>query len=131
MNTPENRDRFTAQYWGQKIARLVEFNHELLYINDYSITTPKEKFLELTPLSSITDEDAIEVSRIWGSKVDSRIIGESIVNRLAGRWSDIETQFRNILGVVDYLRLKGYALPWMGITVEQQIEFGWVKLKEV
>lgn len=30
---------------------------------------------------------------------------------------------------VDYLRSKSYALPWNGITVEEMIEWGWVKLK--
>lgn len=30
----------------------------------------------------------------------------------------------------DYLRSRGYALPFMGISVEQQIEAGWIKLIE-
>lgn len=33
------------------------------------------------------------------------------------------------IAIVDYLRSKGYALPWNGITVEEQIELGWIKLK--
>lgn len=28
----------------------------------------------------------------------------------------------------DYLRAKGYALPFMGISVNKLIEFGWIKL---
>lgn len=31
---------------------------------------------------------------------------------------------------ITYLRSKGYALPWMGLSVEQQIEYGWIKLIE-
>jgi hypothetical protein len=31
--------------------------------------------------------------------------------------------------ITDYLRSKGYALPFMGLSVEQQISYGWVKLK--
>ncbi|TDO21917.1 hypothetical protein [Pedobacter duraquae] len=34
------------------------------------------------------------------------------------------------IAIVDYLRSKGYALPWMGLSVEKQIEYGWIKLKE-
>jgi hypothetical protein len=30
----------------------------------------------------------------------------------------------------DYLRSKGYALPWMGLSVDELVEYGWVKLKD-
>ena len=36
----------------------------------------------------------------------------------------------NILKMSDYLRTKCYALPWMDLSVEDLIEYGWVKLKE-
>jgi len=32
--------------------------------------------------------------------------------------------------IFDKLTQLGYSLPWNGITIEEQIEFGWVKLKE-
>lgn len=35
----------------------------------------------------------------------------------------------NWMQVVDFLRSKGYVLPWMGLSVEQLVEFGWIKLK--
>ena len=31
---------------------------------------------------------------------------------------------------VDYLRSKGYALPWMDLSVEDLVKYGWIKLKE-
>ncbi|MDV3490968.1 hypothetical protein CMV03_07160 [Elizabethkingia anophelis] len=31
--------------------------------------------------------------------------------------------------IIDYLRSRGYALPWMEISVQKLIEYGWVKLK--
>lgn len=31
----------------------------------------------------------------------------------------------------DYLRSKGYVLPWMGLSVEEMIEAGWIKLVEL
>ncbi|WGQ15544.1 hypothetical protein [Sphingobacterium faecium] len=36
----------------------------------------------------------------------------------------------NILHAYDFLRSKGYALPFMGLTVEKQIEYGWIKILE-
>lgn len=35
-----------------------------------------------------------------------------------------------VIQVIDYLRSKGYVLPWMGLSVEKLVEYGWVKLKE-
>lgn len=35
----------------------------------------------------------------------------------------------NALKISDYLRSRGYALPWMGVSVEEQIKRGWIKLK--
>lgn len=32
--------------------------------------------------------------------------------------------------IVDYLRSKGYALPYMGLSVEKLVEYGWVNLKK-
>lgn len=32
--------------------------------------------------------------------------------------------------VIDYLRSKGYALPFRDISIEQQIEYGWIKIIE-
>ncbi|GEM_PF-557576 len=36
----------------------------------------------------------------------------------------------NIIHVINFLRSKGYALPWMGVSVEKQVEYGWVKIIE-
>lgn len=32
--------------------------------------------------------------------------------------------------VIDYLRSNGYCLPWMGLSVEQLQEYGWIQLKQ-
>ena len=34
-----------------------------------------------------------------------------------------------ILNVMDYLRSKGYLLPWMALTVEDIVSYGWAKIK--
>lgn len=36
----------------------------------------------------------------------------------------------NILHAYDYLRSRGYALPCMGLSVEELVNRGWIKLKE-
>ena len=46
------------------------------------------------------------------------------------RDDDRDEHIYNSLNLYDYLRSKGYALPYMGLSVEKQIEYGWIKLKE-
>src|SRR5690606_7643104 len=130
-NTIENKAKFFAQYWGQEIMKESDndLNETVYFANTHANQSKiSNYYLELKTLSSISDKDAIEVSTIWGSQVYSRILGHSLISRLASGTDTIETQFRNILGVVNYLHSKGYALPFMGISVEQMVEWGWITL---
>lgn len=43
---------------------------------------------------------------------------------------DLNNLYSLLIETIDYIRSKGYALPWMGLSVEQQIEYGWIKLKD-
>ena len=67
-NTPQEKAKFFAQYWGQFLK--TSDNHKTkglkpLEIDSHSIQYVDEhSFLELTPLKNISDEDAIEVARI-------------------------------------------------------------------
>jgi len=38
-------------------------------------------------------------------------------------------EINSLMYIVDHLRSKGYALPWMGLSVDQMVEAGWIKLK--
>lgn len=62
-NNNENKAKFFAQYWGQKILVTTK-QPELRWINNHCNKLSERDCLELKPLSSITDEDAIEVARI-------------------------------------------------------------------
>lgn len=134
-NTLENKAKFFSQYWGQtfiytgsgrpmrNLPKRFVLNYEtadklqlLLFSNNRSV--------ELKSLSDITDEDAIESSKIYdaGQKLDNELHclrGKRIIKGNA--------QYNSYL--TDYLRSKGYALPWLGLSVEKQIEYGWVKIK--
>lgn len=79
------------------------------------------------PLSSISDEDSEKVSLLWSEEAFSDN------HSLYGRF--VLDTFKNIeqrlpCEVTDFLRSKGYALPYMGLSVEQQVEYGWVRLSE-
>lgn len=104
-----------------------------------------------TPLSDITDEDAYYIGasvNCWSwaerkmdffkddelkdthisfGKMFAYAIGKEYGHGHSHPFAHNST---DILHGFDYLRSKGYALPWMGYTVEQLISFGWLKLKQ-
>lgn len=106
QNTLENKARFFAQYWGQKVFK-TSLKQEIPHKNNFGKSIQFNDFLELKPLSQINDEDAINLGYGYASHLKSNLD-------------------RNI----DQLRNLGYALPYMDLSVEDLVEYGWVKLKE-
>lgn len=123
-NTQANKERFFALYWGQRVGS----DKKLRFVCAHNISALS--MLRLMPLSSITDEDAASVSKLYsdGQALNADLHserGKRILRQVVGLPK---------AGCVDYLRGNGYALPWTTpqgetITVEEQIEFGWLKLK--
>jgi len=130
-NNLENKGRFFAQYWRLPVGRKKLYENLNYVINGYIIETLD--FIELKPLSSITDEDAIEVAKIrWSSLGNNHPYkksaeeGKKVVDTIGYCSADNYT----MLKMFDYLRSKSYALPYMGLSIEQQIEYGWLKLTD-
>ena len=147
-NTLENKAKFFAQYWCQKIICFPHNKNPIRYDNPNKLlagTFERNAYLQLKPLSQISDEEAIELMRL---KIESKGVVDietiEIENKtLDGytfivkykNWDDERVGFifkghTNPLSFYDFLRSKGYALPWMDLSVEDLIEYGWVKLKE-
>lgn len=95
----------------------------------------KQDVLYLKKLSSISDEDAIEVAKMsfrdLSNQSQSEIIeiGKRLINSVT---SDDASYFsgRLCIAICDLLRSKGYAIRFMQYTVDQIISFGWIKLQE-
>jgi hypothetical protein len=178
-NTIENKARFFAQYWGQRILKGITQDLKLSgYRRVMSSNIDRGimiSYIELKPLSQITNEEAIEVAKIITNERDLEEYRFSIqekgfenthhsVKIILSEWNckhpsvmkwlkayliQIDTEDSdiicgiyaddgreledepavNILHSYDFLRSKGYALPYLGISITEQIEFGWVKLK--
>ncbi|MFP7656107.1 hypothetical protein [Chryseobacterium proteolyticum] len=152
-NTLENKARFFAQYWGQNVYRIKDGIDEpgKNIINDDLVA-----FLELKPLSMISDEEAIEVAKIVSPMLfeGNGDDGGHVVDKTEKEWISVIHK-RKIISVdidfdgyvyeyhedenylrpirssygTDFLRSKGYALPWNGLSVEKMIEYGWIKIK--
>ena len=145
-NNLDNKARFFALYYGQKVLCIRKSNEPKLYVG-FDDFTPKEKlqtdYLELKPLSSITDEDALPLAKAFApleiikeAKIDRSRHHYTLIRVSRGNWptSKYTTKSEYLDHTPaysvcsDYLRSKGYALPFMGLSVEKQIEYNWIKL---
>lgn len=141
-NTLENKAKFFAQYWGQNVlTRPKSDNKKWILGEEVSIHSALSKsgydyqyFLELKPLSSITDEDALIVYRFhypidkWDTK-ERRDLFDTIE---ANDWLKNHYNEAGYINLTaegsDYLRSKGYAIDWNGLKVEEIESFGWIKI---
>ena len=131
LNTIENKSKFFAQYWGSPIVytgkgkpiRGLGKKITLSYENANEFQTilfSNQRAVELKSLSDISDEDAIEVAKLLNWKANDFDI--KWIKNKDFEWQTIK------LSVTDFLRSRGYALPYMGLSVEKLIEYGWVIL---
>jgi len=116
MERQEDKLRFFANYWG--CSGLIKFPHENPYIDKITgITIENTQFINLKSISLISEEDARELSHCF------QAVNEYGFHFHYGGSKSFEPDD------VDYLRSKGYALPYMGLSVEKQVEYGWIKLE--
>lgn len=147
-NTLENKKKFCGLYWGQEIMENPFFPE----LGCTRIVTIEKFFtvdtrLNLKSVKSITDHDAIELMKI---KLLSTGINEDEIKTIKiesrtsdgftfiikyKNWASSREGFvfngqSNPLSFYDYLRSEGYAIPFMGLSVEKLISYGWVKIIE-
>lgn len=131
-NTIQNKEKFFGVYMGVECRMSPEYVNVEIYIESGLCST--HDYLLLKPLSSITDEDAKEIFVIHYEEYvegcnDIGDVRDYINEYISGRSWDYPTIFLTLINTIDYIRSKGYALPWMGLSVETLIDYGWVKLK--
>jgi len=164
--------RFFAQYWGQKVI-VTRSNFypiklgEELFVDDTTmgnyLVNPKLRLaLLLRPITSITDEEAIEVAKAatnlmtdWNSSPnkkyftvnrDGKYKGIGISEKYSVRSVYIDPVDGEITVYEDESELSatctliwgyqlmlsyGICLPFMGYSIEELVNAGWVRLVEV
>lgn len=122
-NTLENKVKFFPLYYGRKALHR---NHEYEVCGETLWDLSRDdKFndkLLLKPLTKITDYD-LQGIYYYGVKEFSRYYGNGNLKFAINRFL---TQM--LPGNADLLRYRGFAIPWCGLSVEKQIEYGWIKL---
>lgn len=108
-NTIENKQRFFALYFGQEV--LIDDNlwkHKVLGDTMYW----DDCHLELKSLSDITKEESDYIKKL-------KVICHS----------DGSHDLEPMQHTTDYLRSRGYLLPFMGLAVEQILAHKWAVIK--
>lgn len=129
-NTLENKEKFFAQYYGQKVGYHDKFSG---WIIGGVIRSSKIEYLELTSLKDITDEDAAHICDMAGYSTNDFFKKVELGKQLLKEYltsSRCNVQPLDWLQIFDYLRSKGYLVPWMGLSTEEIISRGWAKTKE-
>lgn len=135
LNTQETatvKCRFFAQYWGTKTMYVGGVGLVEIGTGGWNLKHP-DLFLELKSLSKLTDDDAIEYFDIlWHENHKSK--SKDFKIEYGKDWANSITAERfglipsNVLNGIDYLRSKGYAIPFMNYSVNDLIELSWVRL---
>ena len=137
-NTKENKLRYVSSHlycdmwvtrYTPRLFKVYEMIPEILDdIEDYEGENLNSYTLELTSLADITDEHAEEcIGKILCAVKISERFGDSPKEVfLHGGGGD----YLNISSI-DYLRSKGYALPFDGSSIRELKEYGWLKIKTI
>lgn len=127
----ENKAKFFAQYWGQPVCtdpemEQIPVNGKIL-IHDLLM----DAYLGLKPISSIADKDLIDCYHMHSALIGYDYTMDFLDTlTIAKKWMRHE-KYETVIKyreLADFLRSRGYALPWMGLSVEEMIEVGWIKL---
>jgi hypothetical protein len=103
-------------------------------------------FLELRDLSNITDEEAIAVAGEgfglfkYCATPDTEILVVRELDKISvamvlldGKTCIAKIEVNNVwklnIQQIDYLRSRGFALPWMDLSVDDLQNYGWIKIK--
>lgn len=149
-NTPENKAAFMAMYCWQII--FFPDNHKFdnpLMVAPQDLDYRMVGFgghLQLRSIESLTDEEAIEVSKVQfgffkecagGKDFNLKVVRELGKISVAAVTDygknclakiEINNEWKlNVCGI-DYLRSISIALPWRDLSVEDLISYNWIKL---
>lgn len=132
LNIAGVKCRFFVQYWDVKCMYVGGVGLVKIGTGGWNLKHP-DFFLELKPLSKLSDEDAVSFFDIqWfethkdKSKEFKIEYGKEWANSInSERFGLIPA---NILHGIDFLRSKGYAIPFMEYSVEMLVDAGWVRL---
>lgn len=143
MKEQQDKQAFFALYIGQQIYRCSLYNQKGwvtgAHLEELGIDRTVEEWLQLKTLSAISDEDAIEVAKqrlpiLTCNGITFKIVKSvDFITVFCFRDDEYFTKLKisawnNNTVSSDYLRSKGYLLPFREYTTENIIALGWAKI---
>ncbi len=110
--------RFFAQYWGTKTLYVGGVGKVEVGNGGWNLKHP-DFFLQLKSLSKISDVDYSKIAELYIKPVfksKQNYIEEAIEFKIF------------MIEEIDFLRSKGYAVPFMEYSVDELVKMGWVQL---
>lgn len=136
-NTTENRLRFFSLYLGNRVLKYSHSESEsIAVLGAWELSSISDKInvfhLELRSIESITDEECIEFFDLTANPKTLILLVDNI-NKIHQIRFHINWKLANNKSFeqieIDWFRLKGFLVPFMNLTTDQIIEFGWAKIK--
>ena len=131
-NTTENKLKFFAQYFGQRVLKnknLNEpFNKDVVYDMLFDSYVNKHIdffYIELRSIDSITDDECVE---LYDLLFDFPSAETHVFAKICKIKFLIENEDYSQT-LTDFLRSKGFLVPFLNLTTDQILEFGWAKIK--
>lgn len=127
----KTKRQFFALYWDQEIGLGVNQQIDTLTGKLWKAQSAFTETLQLKPLNSISDEDALVGYRLL---YPNDHYDKDYCIKEFKSWLDDEYGIGNIkhkwvcMNIQDFLRSKGYALPYRSISVEEMVENKWIKI---
>lgn len=123
------RLRFMNVYWGTRTLDIGVLGLVVVGSGGHNLTNP-DYHLQLRALEDITDEDALYC-------LGDKMFLSGVTNPLSQYYKQGPREIFKQFGVkepanarvIDYLRSRGYLLPFMEYSTEDLERLGWVKIK--
>lgn len=137
----QDKAAFFAQYIGSQLGGRKSFtdSQELTLSNFSSVVRYSSAPLLLKPLSAITDEDAAGmlsaicptlIEKLDREDFNVREYADQMVAGFESERPIPGASFSDCVCAIDFLRSKGYLIPFRNYSTDQILEIGWAKLRE-
>lgn len=144
-NNLQNKAAFFAQYLGQKVHWRPEYVNEVAVLDSIRLDVKyhyigEEYCLLLSDLSNVCEADMTKAANVIGFKSDEHFIKhfgydqkthvKNYLLRIVTTGSTGYAKANKYLELIDYLRSRSYAIPWRDLSIQDLIEYGWIKIKD-
>jgi len=120
-----NEAKFRAIYIGQNVLSHPK-NDEPYMLSSDMVFGERDRFLSLRSIESLTDDELIFISKLLGHKV---FVGDRYMrNIMNGAW--LNQPLNVVIQIIDYLRYISVLIPFMGLSMDDILEYGWAVIRE-